>query len=240
MPEDVPVADRARDLALGGAPMASIRIVTDSAADLEEQTAAEHAVSIVPLDVRLADFGPDVTSTWSPEEFWLQCAKTSELAETSAPSPGAFLASFTRLADEGAKGIVCVTLSSKLSATYQAAVLGAETIADRVEVRVVDSWLATMAQGLVALDAAAAAEAGGDLDAVSGRGRVQPGPDGALRSSCLPRQPAQGRPPRVGSSPAGRPARHKAGSRGPRRRFGARVTSENAFSLLGARSCQGT
>lgn len=146
--------------------MASIRIVTDSAADLEAQTAAEHAVSIVPLDVRLADFGPDVTSTWSAEEFWLQCAKTSELAETSAPSPGAFLASFTRLADEGAKGIVCVMLSSKLSATYQAAVLGAKTIADRVEVRVVDSRLATMAQGLVALDAAAAAEAGGDIDAV--------------------------------------------------------------------------
>jgi len=41
--------------------------------------------------------------------------------ETSAPSPGAFSAAFSAAADDGATGVVCVTLSSKLSATYQAA-----------------------------------------------------------------------------------------------------------------------
>jgi DegV family protein with EDD domain len=74
---------------------------------------------------------------------------------------------FSSLADEGAEGIVCVVLSSKLSATYQAAVLGAESIADRLEVRVVDSLFATMAEGLVALAAAESAEAGGDIEAVA-------------------------------------------------------------------------
>ena len=147
--------------------MTRIRVVTDSAADLDRAVAADHGVSVVHLDVRLGDFGPDVTSTWSPQEFWKRSAEIVQLPETSAPSPGAFKETFSALADDGAEGIVCVTLSSKLSATYQAAVIGAEGVADRIRVRVVDSLLATMAEGLVVLDAVTAAEAGGDLEAVA-------------------------------------------------------------------------
>jgi DegV family protein with EDD domain len=168
MSEQVPTADLAEGAAPRTAPArkGGVRVVTDSASDIDTAVAAEQGLSIVHLDVRLGEFGPDVTSHWSSEEFWQMCAKTPELAETSAPSPGAFLETFSKLADEGAEAIVCVTLSSKLSATYQAALLGAASIADRIEVRVVDSLLATMAQGIVALDAVAAGEAGGDLASV--------------------------------------------------------------------------
>ena len=172
MPEEVPAADRARSVEgdtqpLGGMPKARIRVVTDSAADLDRAVAAEHGVSVVHLDVRLGAFGPDITSTWSPEEFWERSASIAELPETSAPSPGAFKEAFSALADEGAEGIVCITLSSKLSATYQAAVVGAESVTDGIRVRVVDSQFATMAEGLTALDAVATAEAGGDFEAVA-------------------------------------------------------------------------
>ena len=172
MPEEVPAADRARSVEgdtqpLGGMPKARIRVVTDSAADLDRAVAAEHGVSVVHLDVRLGAFGPDITSTWSPEEFWERSARIAELPETSAPSPGAFKEAFSALADEGAEGIVCITLSSKLSATYQAAVVGAESVTDGIRVRVVDSQFATMAEGLTVLDAVATAEAGGDFEAVA-------------------------------------------------------------------------
>ena len=172
MPEEVPAADRSRDVVggaiqpLGGTPKARIRVVTDGGADLDSAVAAEHGVSVVHLDVRLGSFGPEITSTWSPQEFWEASAKVAELPETSAPSPGAFKETFSALADAGAEGIMCITLSSKLSATYQAAVIGAESVTDRIRVRVVDSLFATMAEGLTVLDAVAAAEAGGDLEAV--------------------------------------------------------------------------
>jgi len=149
------------------APKPRIRVVTDNAADLDQAVADGHGVRVVHLDVRLGEFGPEVTSTWSPEEFWERSAKIPELPETSAPSPGAFKEAFSALADEGAEGIVCVTLSSKLSATYQAAVIGADSVKDRIPVRVVDSLSATMAEGLTVLDAVAAAEAGGDIEAVA-------------------------------------------------------------------------
>jgi len=128
--------------------MAPIRVVTDSAADIGPAIAEKHGIGIVPLDVRLGEIGPEVTRTWSSEEFWQQCANSSAFPETSAPSPGAFSAAFSAAADDGATGVVCVTLSSKLSATYQAALAGAEDVKDRLPVRVVDSLTVTMGEGI--------------------------------------------------------------------------------------------
>jgi DegV family protein with EDD domain len=146
--------------------MARIALVTDSAADLERAAMTERGVAIVDLDIRLGDLGPETTREWSPEEFWAQCAKSDVLPETSAPSPGAFQAAFLAARDAGADGVVCVTLSSKLSATYQAAAAARDGIEGQFPVRVVDSLLVTMGEGLAVMAGLEAAEAGGDLDAV--------------------------------------------------------------------------
>ena len=93
MSEQVPMADRARSLGqdealpVPGSPLRRVRVVTDSAADLDAGVALQHGIGIVRLDVRLGEYGPEVTSGWSPEQFWEMCAKVPQLAETSAPSP---------------------------------------------------------------------------------------------------------------------------------------------------------
>lgn len=145
--------------------MAVIRLVTDSAADLDRLEMARRDVAVVPLDVRLGTYGPEVTKDWTPEEFWQHCASTDVLPETSAPSPGAFKEAFERAASAGADGIVCVTLSSKLSATYQAA-LAAATESPGIPVRVVDSLSVTMGEGLGVLAGLDAAESGASLEQV--------------------------------------------------------------------------
>ena len=86
--------------------MAGIRVVTDSAADIPTSLAAEYDIRIVPLDVRLGDWGPDEMRLIEPSEFWRRCAMTSVLPETSAPSPGAFAESFTQAADDGCTSVV--------------------------------------------------------------------------------------------------------------------------------------
>jgi len=147
--------------------MASIRVVTDSGADLDPSVAKDHGIAVVALDVRLGDIGPEVTRTWSVQEFWQQCANSSSLPETSAPSPGAFVEVFVSAIADGCDGVVCVTLSSKLSATYQAACAGALEVQDRIAVRVVDSLSVTMGEGILALQAARAAQAGAGLDEIA-------------------------------------------------------------------------
>jgi len=54
---------------------------------------------------------------------------------------------------------VCLTLSSGLSSTYQAACAGAEEVRGRIEVRVVDTRTVTLGQALVVLEAARVAAA---------------------------------------------------------------------------------
>jgi fatty acid-binding protein DegV len=62
--------------------MAGIRVVTDSAGDIPTSLTEEHDIRIVPLDVRLGDWGPDEMRLIEPSEFWRRCAMTSALPET--------------------------------------------------------------------------------------------------------------------------------------------------------------
>ncbi len=146
--------------------MPATRLVTDSASDLTREEAAGRGVEIVDLDVRLGEIPPSETRTWPAERFWEECAKTDALPETSAPSPGAFKEAFSRAGEQGADEVVCVTLSSKLSATYQAARTAAESLARELPVRVLDSLSVTIGEGYAVLDGAAVAEAGGSADEV--------------------------------------------------------------------------
>jgi DegV family protein with EDD domain len=149
--------------------MARIRVVTDSACDLSAEVAAEHGVTIVPLSIRFGseEFvdGRDLTT----DEFWARCKASDVLPETAAPSPGAFQEAFLAAADDGCDGVFCIDLSGALSATYQSAVAAAKAVADRIDVRVVDSRSVTMGLGLMVLDAADRAAAGADLDALEAR-----------------------------------------------------------------------
>jgi DegV family protein with EDD domain len=147
--------------------MASIQVVTDSACDLSPTTAEERNVRVVPLTIRFGSEELVDRVELSTKEFWSRVAASDELPQTSAPSPGAFLRAFERMADEGAEGVVCVNLSSKLSATIEAARSAARDLEGRLPVRVVDSESVTMGEGLVVVEAAQQAANGGDLDAVA-------------------------------------------------------------------------
>jgi DegV family protein with EDD domain len=74
---------------------------------------------------------------------------------------------FAAAADDGCDGVVCITISSKLSATYQAAVAGATEVHDRIPVTVVDSLSVTMGEGLLALDAAKSARDGAIMEDIA-------------------------------------------------------------------------
>jgi hypothetical protein len=150
--------------------MATIRIITDSAADLPLDIANRLNIAIVPLTVRFGDEefvdGRDLT----PHEFWAKCKTSSELPETAAPSPGAFQEAFLKAKAEGADGVVVVALSSDLSATHQSATLAAQAVADQIPVKIVDSRAVTMAEGMIAIDLAERAAAGASMDELAARG----------------------------------------------------------------------
>ena len=150
----------------------SIRIVTDSSCDLPDAVAKEYGIRIVPLTIR---FGAEEfldREELSTSEFWKRCASSSTLPETAAPAPGQFEAVYRELREEGATGIVVVSLSEALSATMQSAELAAREVADVIPVRVVDSRSVSLGVGTIAIACARRAAAGGTLDEVADLARA--------------------------------------------------------------------
>jgi DegV family protein with EDD domain len=147
--------------------MPGIRVVTDSACDLPDGLLAELGIGLVPLRIRFGEEELVDRTELSTKEFWTRCRQFEGLPATSAPSPGQFQTAFEAMQAEGADGVVCVNLSSKLSATIEAARQGARALQGSFPVRVVDSLSVTLGEGLVVVETAERARDGGDLDQVA-------------------------------------------------------------------------
>ena len=146
--------------------MAGVRIVTDSACDLTAEEAERHGVEIVPLSIRFGDDEFEDRSELSVEGFYGLMEQRSELPETAAPSPGKFEAAFRRQAEAGADAVVCINLSSDLSATMAAAQNAARALEGELPVHVVDSKSITAGLGTQVLLAAERAADGASAEDV--------------------------------------------------------------------------
>lgn len=144
----------------------SIRIVTDSSCDLPDELVQQWGIEIVPLTIRFGDDEYLDRVELPTDEFWHKCAATDVLPTTAAPSTGQFAEAYTRLRDEGADGIVVVTLSSEISATYQSAELAAREHTGGA-IRALDSRTTTLGLGMIALAAARRAQQGDDIDTIA-------------------------------------------------------------------------
>ena len=142
----------------------TVKIVTDSSCDLPETLVSELGIDVVPLKIRFGSEELVDRRDLTPAEFWARCGASAELPSTAAPAPGEFEEVFRKAAADGAEGVVCVNLSSKLSATGEAAQAAARAVADAVPVRVVDSLSVTLGEGMIVVEAARRAADGAGLD----------------------------------------------------------------------------
>ena len=139
----------------------TVAIVTDSTCDLAHDVAEAHGITVVPLNVHFGETvyldQVDITT----DEFMDKMSSSSALPTTSQPSVGAFEAAFQKAAEEqGVADIVCVTISSKLSGTFQSASIAGQNLAGTINVEVVDSSSAASGLGFQALRAAELADTG--------------------------------------------------------------------------------
>jgi DegV family protein with EDD domain len=140
--------------------MGRVAIVTDSTSDLTADVAAAHGIRIVPLYVRFGDEEFRAGIDLSTAEFWTRMvAPDAPFPTTAAASPGDFKAAFEAELGGGADAVICVTVGSKLSATFKSAELAAQGLPG-AEIHVVDSDSASMGTGILTLLAAEMVDAG--------------------------------------------------------------------------------
>ena len=130
-----------------------VRIVTDSAADIPTELASQLDITIIPLRVMMEGATYLDGMDLSGQEFYEKLQDTRSVTTTSLPSLDAFADAYRRLTGEGCD-VVSIHLSSKLSGTFNAALMA--STADGVPpeaIEVVDSRTLSMCQGWVAIKA---------------------------------------------------------------------------------------
>lgn len=146
--------------------MPGVRIVSDSSCDLSQQEADEYGIEVVPLSIRFGDDEYTDRVDLTVEQFYRNMAAAPALPETAAPSPGAFEQAFKRAKDDGADAVICINISSDLSATMQSAQTAAKAFDGGIPVHVVDSKSITAGLGTLVLESAKLAKAGSSADEI--------------------------------------------------------------------------
>ncbi len=144
-----------------------VRIVTDSACDLPISVCEDLGITVVPLSIRFGEQEYTDRVELTNEQFWTKLVAADTLPETAAPSVGAFEEAFRRLAAEGAAGVICISLSSKMSATMQSAQVAAKALDQLCPIEIIDSKSASMGVGSLAQFAARLANAGQGMAEIS-------------------------------------------------------------------------
>jgi DegV family protein with EDD domain len=145
--------------------MPGVRIVTDSSCDLTPAEADQLGVTVVPLTIRFGSEEFTDRRDLTVEDFYRRMKAADQLPETAAPAPGAFEQAFRDAQAAGAEAVICVNISSELSATMQSAVNGAKAVPD-LPIQVIDSRTITSGLGTLVIEAAKAAESGADAETV--------------------------------------------------------------------------
>lgn len=143
----------------------TVRVVTDSGADLSPEVVEDLSISVVPLVVLFGDRafrdGIDLTT----DQFFEKLVTSPIHPSTSQPSVGAFQEAYEGLVDK-TDAIVSIHVGAKFSGTVASAMLARNSLTKPCRIEVVDSESASLGLGFPVAAAARAAKAGASVEDV--------------------------------------------------------------------------
>ena len=144
----------------------TVKIITDSLSDITSDIAEGLGITVIPLTVL---FGHETfldRVTMTTDEFYYRLTHGDTWPTTTQPPPSSFIEVYNKLAEETDE-ILVVTLSTKLSGTYESA-LNAKNLMEReCHIEIIDSQTVAMGLGLIVIAAAKVAQSGTKLQELS-------------------------------------------------------------------------
>lgn len=123
-----------------------VKILVDSASDIDLEEAEKLGISLLPMEVRFGDEEFLDGVNLSHKKFFEKLVESVELPKTSQINEFRFEESFRKLTENGDE-VVAIVISSKLSGTYNCAKKASEAFAGKVEV--VDSLNACIGERIL-------------------------------------------------------------------------------------------
>ncbi len=137
----------------------TLKIIADSLGDVPAELVRKLDITIIPIHVLfgLESFrdGVDMTT----EQFYTKLVGSKTLPTTSVPAPGTFIEIYDKVAKE-ANEIIVLTVSHKLSGTYDTALRASDMMKQKRRIKVIDTMQVIMGEGLLTIQAAEAVKAG--------------------------------------------------------------------------------
>ena len=136
----------------------AIRIVTDSTCDIPIEDKQKLGIDIVPLSVIFGDNKYTDGYELKKEKFYEMLSECTELPSTSQVNPDGFFDLFSGYVDAGDQ-VIAMFISSKLSGTYQSAVIAKDMIG-KGDIFIIDSQTTTFGLALLVFEAIRQRDAG--------------------------------------------------------------------------------
>ena len=144
----------------------AVKIVTDSLSDITSDLAEELGITVAPLTVFFGQEAYLDRVTITTDEFYDRLVHGNIWPTTTQPPPKDFTDIYDKLTEETDE-ILVITLSSKLSGTYQSALAGKDLVKKKCQIEVIDSLTVAMGLGLVVISTARKAQSGAKLDEIT-------------------------------------------------------------------------
>lgn len=116
-----------------------IRIITDSISDLSQQEGQAQDFRVLPLTVRFGSEEFRDGIDLDHDAFYARLVSATELPKTSQITPEAFDRAFCEELRDPTNEVLCITGSSKLSGTWQSAMMAREMSNTPERIHIVDS-----------------------------------------------------------------------------------------------------
>ncbi len=143
----------------------AVRVITDSTSDIPTDVTSALGIKVVPIYVRFGDKtyrdGVDIKS----DELYEMLESSPVHPATSQPNPEDFTSAYKEFCDT-ADGIVSIHISSKVSGTYNSALIAREDMKSGCPIEVIDSKFNSAGLGIVVLAAARLAQSGAGFQEV--------------------------------------------------------------------------
>ncbi len=145
-----------------------LRIVTDGAGDMPSSWLTEYDLHVIPINIHFGERtylqGVDLTDA----DFYRLVEEHGEIPKTSQPTPQQFVEFYRRVAEPG-DTILSIHVTSKLSGTYESAVLAARELAGKFHVIPFDSGNGSAGMGYMCREAREMAREGASLEQILAR-----------------------------------------------------------------------
>jgi DegV family protein with EDD domain len=145
-----------------------LRIVMDSAGEIPDEWQKEYDVYVIPVNIQFENKTFLQGIDLSNDEFYALAKRTGVIPKTSQPTPQQFVDFYTRIA-QASDTILSLHVTSKLSGTFNSAILAAQELKNKIKVIPYDSGSGSAALGFMCKEVRQLDKAGETIQTIMAR-----------------------------------------------------------------------